>query len=156
MYMLLSLLRVVFGLIVAWLSAALVLVLFVITPAEIAGLEPAAMGERLMGAGILALLAATQMAIFSAPFALLLTGFGEWREVGSWLYYAIGGIAIAMAGFLAQRAAETGEATIVNDYALRAYLAAGFAAGLVYWLVSGRKAGASRKGEKAAPARAPA
>jgi hypothetical protein len=143
--MLLSLLRVLFGFVMACLVAGLVQVLFVITPAEIAALEPAAMGERLQGAGLLALLAATHSAVFSAPFALVVTVLGEWQGFRSWIYYSLAGLAIALAGFLAQHTGETTGATIVNDYALRAFLATGFSAGFVYWATAGRWAGARRE-----------
>jgi hypothetical protein len=139
--MFLSLIRTLFGFAMACLAAALVQVLFVVTPAEIAGLKPTDMADRLSSAGVLVLLAATHTAVFAAPFWLLLAAFGEWLAIRSWIYYALAGIAIAMAGFTAQYASETGSLTIVNDYALRAFLAAGFAAGIVYWLTAGRSAG---------------
>ena len=54
-------------------------------------------------------------------------------------YYAILGIAVAALGFLLQHVTETpGQATILHNYALTAFLTAGLAGGLVYWLFSGR------------------
>jgi len=151
--MLLSLLRILLGFATACLAAGLVQVAFVITPLEIATLEPAAIPDRLSGAGLLALFAATHSAVFSAPFALLAAAFAEWQGIRSWIYYALAGIAIALAGVLTQHASETGATTIVNDYALRAFLAAGFVAGLAYWVVAGRSAGPRRSQHKRAAGR---
>jgi hypothetical protein len=138
--MLLAALRVLLGFAAACLAAGLVQVAFVITPADLAGLEPAAMAERLRGAGMLWLLAATQSAVFSAPFALVAAALAEWQGIRSWIYSAVGGIGIAMAGFLTLLAGESGGQTVVNGYALAAFLATGLVAGLVYWAVAGRKA----------------
>jgi hypothetical protein len=99
------------------------------------------MAERLQGVGVLTLLAATQTAAFSAPFALVVAAFGEWQQVRPWIFYALGGLAIASAGFFAEHARETEAVSFANDYALRAYLAAGFIAGAAYGRVAGRRAG---------------
>ncbi len=149
--MLCSIFRVFFGLIAAWLVAGLAQVLFVITPADLVAVGASQMGERLQGAGLLTLLAATQTAVFSAPFALLLVGYGEWLGWRLWLYYVLGGLAIAAAGFFALHIGESSSGTILNDYALRAFLITGVVAGLVYWAVAGRWAGGN-----AARAAAPA
>ena len=66
--------------------------------------------------------------------------FGEWQRIGSWLYYALAGIAIAAVGFLAQFWAEAAGVCIVNTYAVTAFIVTGFVAGMVYWLFSGRNA----------------
>ena len=61
------------------------------------------------------------------------------------------GIAIAGVGFLAQFWTEAGgEASIVNSYAVTAFIVTGFVAGIVYWLVSGRSASGNR-GQQAPP-----
>ena len=92
-------------------------------------------------AGLLALAAATHSAVFAAPFALIGAAFGEWQRIGSWLYYALVGVAIACVGFLAQFWTEAdGEASIVNSYAMTAFIVTGFVAGVVYWLLAGRRA----------------
>jgi drug/metabolite transporter (DMT)-like permease len=133
-----GMLRVIVGFVVACLAAGLTIVLFVYTPLELAT-EFA--GERVSEATLLALAAATHSAVFAAPFALIGAGFGEWRRIGSWLYYTLVGIAIAAVGFLAQFWTEAeGEASIVNSYAMTAFIVTGFVAGLVYWLFSGRNA----------------
>lgn len=144
-----TLIRVLLGLIVACLVAGAVTVAFVVTPADIGALSGEARADRLEVAGTLALLAATHSAIFAAPFAIVAVIIGEWLAVRSWLYYVLIAIAIALAGFSAEVLAEVeGQPTIVNDYALRAFLAAGFFSGLAYWLMAGRRAG-GRRGDAA-------
>ena len=133
-----GMLRVIFGFVFACLAAGLTMVLFVYTPLELAT-EHAS--DRVSEAGLLALAAATHSAVFAAPFALIGAGFGEWQRIGSWLYYALVGIAIACVGFLAQFWTEAdGEASIVNSYAVTAFIVTGFVAGVVYWLLAGRHA----------------
>ncbi len=127
--------RVIFGFVLACLAAGLTVVLFVYTPAEISDMP----SERLTEVGLMALAAATHSAVFAAPFALITTVFGEWQRIGSWMYYVLVAVAIAAVGFLAQFWTEaTGEATIVNSYAVTAFLLTGFVAGTVYWLFAGR------------------
>ncbi len=133
-----GMLRVIFGFAVACLAAGLAMVLFVYTPLELAT-EHAT--DRMLEAGLLALAAATHSAVFAAPFALIGAAFGEWQRIGSWLYYALVGVAIACVGFLAQFWTEAdGEASIVNSYAMTAFIVTGFVAGVVYWLLAGRHA----------------
>ena len=88
----------------------------------------------------LLLLTATHFAVFSSPFALVVAALGEWQSIRSWLYYAVAGIGIAIAGFLAQYSSESGGPTILNDYAM-AFFTPGVIAGLVYWILAGRHAG---------------
>ena len=71
-----TLLRILFGFIVACLIAGVVTVAFVVTPADIANLPPEAQPERLGNAGILALFA-THSAIFAFPFAIIAIGIAE-------------------------------------------------------------------------------
>ena len=144
-------LRMIFGIALACLAAGLTLVLFVYTPPELVELK----SERLSEAGLLSLAAATHSAVFAAPFALIGAGFGEWRRIGSWMYYVLVAIAIAAIGFLAQYWTEAqGEASIVNNYAVTAFLLSGFVAGLVYWLFAGRFArGRDREPEIVPPAK---
>jgi hypothetical protein len=109
-------------------------------------LAPEARADRLGHAGLLALFAATQSAIFSFAFALILIAIAEWYALRSWIYYALCGVTIAVGGFAALHAQEAGGGypTILNDYALRAYLTVGLLGGLAYWLVAGRRAGGRR------------
>ncbi|MGI9403223.1 MAG: hypothetical protein ACR2OF_01785 [Hyphomicrobium sp.] len=140
-----TLFRVLFGFIVACLVAGVALVAFVITPADIATLPAESRWERLGSAGMLSLLAATHAAIFAFPFALVAIAIAEWLSIRSWIYYVLVGIAIALAGFGAHHLAEVGsEPTIVNDYAIRAFLTLGFFGGFAYWMAAGRRAGGRR------------
>jgi hypothetical protein len=131
-------LRVLFGFVFACLAAGATLVLFVFTPVELA----TDAGNRVQEAGLLTLHAATHAAVFAAPFALIGAAIGEWRGIASWTYYALVGVLIAALGFLVQYWSEGGtvEASILNNYALSAFVVTGLVAGLVYWLVSGRYA----------------
>jgi hypothetical protein len=147
-----ALLRILFGFIVACLIAGVATVAFVVTPADIAGLSGDALWERLGYAGVLSLQAATHSSLFAIPFALIAIAVAEWQAVRSWLYYVIVGLAIAVGGFVAEYLAEvSGEPTIVNDYAIRAYLTVGFVGGLAYWLFAGRLAGGRRAGRAEEP-----
>ncbi len=131
--------RVLFGFVLACLAAGLTIVLFVTTPAELISASSEAGPDALTSSGVLALAAATHSAIFSAPFALIGAAFGEWRRIGSWIYYALAGVVIAGIGFAAQYSSESGgQASIFNNYALTAFLTTGLVSGLVYWLFSGR------------------
>ncbi len=148
-----TLFRVLFGFIIACLVAGVAVVAFVITPADIATLPAELRWERLGSAGVLSLLAATHAAIFAFPFALVAVAIGEGLSIRSWIYYVLVGIAIALAGFGAHYMVEAGsEPTIVNDYAVRAFLTLGFFGGLAYWIAAGRRAGGRRdddaKGEE--------
>ena len=141
----------IIGFVIACLAAGLTMALFVYSPLELVDLQ----SERLREVGLLSLAAATHSAVFAAPFALIGAGFGEWRRVRSWMYYVLVAIAIAAIGFLAQfRAEAQGEASIVNNYAVTAFLLTGFVAGFVYWLFAGRSAGGrDREPEIISPAR---
>ncbi len=151
-----TLLRVLFGFIVACLVAGVVTVAFVVTPADIAALPAEAQTERLGNAGVLSLLAATHSAIFALPFAIIAIGIAELSRVRSWIYYVLVGIAIALGGFAAEYADEVpGQPSIFNDYALGAFIAVGVLSGLAYWLVAGRRAGGKRGDVPPPPAAAP-
>jgi hypothetical protein len=145
--------RVLFGFALACLAAAATLVLFVYTPAELASL-PSGMGaDRATEAGLFALVVTPHVAAFAALPALIGVFIAERRSISSLGYYAILGIAIAALGFLMQHVTETpGQTTILHNYALTAFLTAGLAGGLIYWLCSGRyvtgRAGPSREPER--------
>jgi hypothetical protein len=140
-----TLLRVLFGFLVACLVAGIVTVAFVVTPADLAALPSDALSERLGNAGVLSLLAATHSAIFAFPFAFILIGIAEWRAIRTWIFYALAGLAIALGGFAAEYANEVaGQPSIVNEYALVAFIAVGVLSGLAYWLFAGRRAGGRR------------
>ncbi len=136
------LLRVLFGFAVACLAAGLTKAFFATTPSELSSLPPDVAADRMSRVMESGIFAAIQSLIFSAPFALVAAAIGEWRRLRNWTYYALVGMAIALIGFLAHYSGEVqGQATIVNNYALSAFLTSGFAGGLLYWLFSGRVAG---------------
>jgi hypothetical protein len=135
--------RVLFGFALASIAAGLTMVLFVTTPVELVNAPAGSTVDLLTANGMLALAAATHCAVFAAPFALLAAAIGEWRGRSHWLYYALAGIVIAGLGFLVQHWSEGGgQTTILNNYALAAFLTTGFVAGMVYWLFSGQFAAA--------------
>ena len=138
--MLLRALRVLMGYLLACIAFALVLVAFVFTPGEFASLPADAVTERLAMAGFQLLASFIQVVIFAAPAALVAAGIAEWRHVSAWFYYVVMALLIAGIGFLAQYASELqGAPTIVNGYAVVAFLAGGISAGLVYWLAVARR-----------------
>lgn len=130
--MLISLIRFILGFLAAVLVAGVVQVAFV-AGADLLG---GASVSRLEGLGLLALLAATQSAVFSAPFAILAAVVASWQPIRSVLYFVAAGVAIGLAGFFAQYVGEAGPETILNRYALAAYVASGLLAGLTYWYVA--------------------
>jgi len=141
----LTLLRVLFGFLVASLIAGAATVAFIVTPADIANLPAEAQTERLGNAGLLALLAATHSALFAFPFALLAIGIAELWRLRSSLYYVLVAVAISLGGLAAIYANEVpGQPSILNNYALGAFATVGVLAGLVYWLLAGRGAGGRR------------
>lgn len=137
--------RVLTGFILACFAAGLVQVLFVETPKELMALPASQAAAQARGTLELTLLTATHFAIFSAAFALIAAGIAEWLNLRGPGYWLAAGMGIALLGFTAQYASEiSGQPSILNNYALQAYLTAGFFGGLVYWLVSGVRSGAGR------------
>ena len=98
--------------------------------------------DRLTEAGLLALHSIPHVAISAAFPALLAAVFAETRQLGSWLYYAFIGLAIAGGGFLLLYLTEppTRPYSVFQAYFLIALLTAGLVGGLVYWSLSGRYA----------------
>ena len=149
--------RVIVGFGIACLAAALTLVLFVYTPAETLGMPSGMRADRLAEAWQFTLAVTPHVAIFSAAFALLGIALAEARGIAAWPYYVLVGIGIAVAGFMMQHFTESPrQPTILQNYALVAFLVAGAAGGLVYWYLSGRYAGRRRTAPKAAPVQAAA
>jgi hypothetical protein len=136
-----SLFRVLFAFVFACLVAGLVQVMFVSPPTEIVNVDSSMMLEKSGGLAWLTLLVATQSAFFAAPFALVAIAIAEWQGLRNWIFYALTGIAIAFAGFLVLHMGEGADRTFLHDYALRAFLTTGLAAGFAYWLAGGRGAG---------------
>lgn len=134
--------RVVFGFALACIASGLVTMMFVNTPADVLAQPVNRLPQTASDTFELALLTATHMAIFATAFVLITAGVGEWFSIRSLTYYLIAGTAIAILGFAAQYASEvTGQPTILNNYALKAFLTTGFFAGFVYWLAAGQFAG---------------
>lgn len=136
--MLRSIVRVLFGFILACLAAGLVQVLFALTPGEVFGGD----SDALATASELTLRAASHCALFAASFALLTAAFGEWNGIRNWPFYALAGVVIALLGLAAQYSSEDiSSPTIVNNYAITAFVTSGFIGGFIYWLFAGRDAG---------------
>jgi hypothetical protein len=134
--------RVLLGFILACLTAGLVQVLYVVTPSDLAGSPGDLIAERLGGTAVLALETATHFAIFALAFTLIATGFAEWMSIRALPYYLAAGALIALLGFAAQFSSEAGgQPSVLNNYALQAFITSGFFGGLVYWLISGQFAG---------------
>lgn len=129
--------RVVVGYAAACLAAGATQTLFVIDPTFLAG-----SAETTAGAGLLWMMAATQAAVFALPFAAIGIVLTEWRALRGWLTFVLLGSAIAVTAYAVAVAGETGRSTLLNDYAFKAFLASGIVAGLAYWMVAGRRAGA--------------
>lgn len=138
--MLLMSIRALLGFLVACLVAGLTQVAFATSLPGASAIFAGDWIERIGPTVALVVFVTAQSALFAAPFALVAIVAGRWQDLGSWIYYGLAGLAIGLGGFLALRAAELpGQPTIVNAYALTAYLTAGFLAGAVYWLLAGRK-----------------
>ena len=134
--------RIIVGYALACLIAAATLVLFVYTPTELAASSAA--GTRLSEAAFFTLFVAPYLALFAALPALVAVTVAELRGIATWGYNAVIGLTIAALGFLAQHFMESpSEPTILHNYALTAFLAAGLVGGLAYWLFSGRFASRS-------------
>ncbi len=72
--------------------------------------------------------------------ALAVIIIGEVARIRSWLYYMIGGgIALASVPMLA-RVGQIDEISNIPPIVWQVFATAGFAGGLVYWLIAGRKA----------------
>lgn len=137
-----TLARIAIGFVLACIVAGLVMVLFVTTPADLMSVSAEAFPEKAGQTLVWGLLTATHSALFAAAFALIAIGIAEWMSMRNLPYYLIIGVLISLLGFSAQYASEvSGQPTVLNNYALKAFLAAGFFAGLIYWMVSGRFAG---------------
>ncbi len=145
--------RALIGFILACPAAAATLVLFVYTPAELASLPSDIGTDRVSEAGLFALAVTPHVVLFAALPALIGLVFAERNDIAGLPFYLVLGVAIAVLGFLTQHFSEApGQATILQNYALIAFLTAGAVAGFVYWLISGRYAAPE---VSAPPAKAP-
>lgn len=132
-----AIVRIVLGFAAACLAAGFIQVLFAVTPAELV-----AAGEARWSAAInWALLSSAHIAVFAAPFALISISASEWLGIRSFAYHTIIAMGIAVVGFgLILMTEAPSEASIVNSYAMAAYLTSSFIAGFLYWVLSGRLA----------------
>ena len=129
--------RILLAFALACIAAGFTTVAFVMPPTDFIELSGNALTNSLSSAGLLALAAATHFAVFAFPLALIAAVFGAARGLRNPVFYVSTGIAIAVLGFFAQSAVEqSGQPTIVNEYALMAFVAAGLVGGLVYWLIA--------------------
>ncbi len=129
------LIRVTVGFVLACLAAGAVKVLFAVTPSELID----ASTQYWQQSGIWTLYSSTMIAMFAAPFAIISAIFSEWQGIRSFAYHGFIGIAIAVAGFALIATGESPDApSIVNSYAMAAFLTTGLVSGFVYWLFSGR------------------
>ena len=72
--------------------------------------------------------------------ALAVIIIGEVARIRSWLYYMVGGgLALACVPLLA-RVDQINQITAVPPIVWQVFATAGFAGGLVYWLIAGRRA----------------
>ena len=108
--MILSVLRVLVGFGLACIAGALMQLGFA-TPNDVLTDDP----DKLSWSFEQVLLAATHSAVFSAPFALVAAAIGEWQSIRSWVYYALAGIAISIAGFIALYSGETSGPNSIVD-----------------------------------------
>lgn len=137
-----TLARLAFGFALASIAAGLVTVLFVNTPAEVLTQPVSRLPETAGDTFDLALLTATHSAIFAFAFVLILASLAERFSIRGLPFYLIGGMAIALLGFIAQVASEVpGQPTVYNNYAFKTFITTGFFAGFVYWLAAGQFAG---------------
>jgi hypothetical protein len=137
-----ALVRIIVGFVLASIAAGFVLVMFVNTPAEVLTQPARQLPETAEHVLNLTLLSATQSALFAAVFVLIVAVVGELFSIRRPIFYLLFGVVIAFLGFVAQYTSETlGEPTVLNGYALAAFLTSGFLAGFVYWLAAGQFAG---------------
>src|SRR5262249_36842936 len=108
------------------------------TPMTISG---AFSGDAVVDLWLFALAVTQYCAVFAAPFALLGVMFAERHGIRSWTSNVMAGIVIAGLGVLTRYASEAADGpSIVNTYALSAFLAAGIVLGTAYWVLAGRLA----------------
>jgi hypothetical protein len=149
--------RLLFGFVLACVAAGLVTVLFVNTPIDVLAEPFDHLPKTASETFDLALLAATHLGIFASLFALIAASIGEWFSIRSLSFYLLAGVIIALFGFSAQYASEVaGQPTILNNYAIKAFLTVGFFGGFFYWLAAGQFAGRPPEERSAEPQSVPA
>lgn len=132
--MLRSILRSVVGYVAACLAAGAAQVLFVVEPGGMFATR-----DAVAAAALLIAMSATQAFTFALPFAIIAIGITAVLGLRGWLTYVAAGVAIAVCGYWTVLAGDVGP-SLRDDVALRAFAVSGAVAGLVYWLVAGRRA----------------
>jgi hypothetical protein len=131
-------LRVICGFFLACFAAGLTLSLFAFPPAA---MKTAVEGssDAIVELCLFALAVTQYCALFAAPFALLGVIFAERQGIRSWTGHVIAGMVIAGFAMLTRYASEAASApSIINTYAVAAFLAAGIASATTYWILAGR------------------
>jgi MFS family permease len=137
-----ALVRIIAGFVLASIAAGFVMVMFVNTPAEVLTQPARQLPETAEHVLNLTLLSAIQSALFAAVFVLIVAVVGELFSIRRPIFYLLFGVVIAFLGFVAQYMSETlGDPTVLNGYALAAFLTSGLLGGFVYWLAAGQFAG---------------
>lgn len=72
--------------------------------------------------------------------ALLVVVVGEVGRIRNWIYYMLGGGATLAAVPLMARVGQSGVGGIMESGGWQVFATAGFAGGVVYWLIAGRNA----------------
>src|SRR3954453_5591414 len=101
--MIVSVVRVLIGFVIACFAASAVLLSFVMTTDLVTGDV-----DKLGLIGMQLLSTATVTAYFAALFALVVIAVSEWQGIRGWAFYALAGLAIAIAGFIWQYSTEAG------------------------------------------------
>jgi MFS family permease len=137
-----ALVRIIVGFVLASIAAGFAMVMFVNTPSEVLTQPARQLPETAEHVLNLTLLSATQSALFAAVFVLIVAVVGELFSIRRPIFYLLFGAVIAFLGFVAQYMSETlGDPTVLNGYALAAFLTSGCLGGFVYWLAAGQFAG---------------
>jgi hypothetical protein len=97
-------------------------------------------------------LLATQAAIFVIPFGLLTAVMLEVNDIRGLLAHLVVGLVLAGMAFALHVQAEDDLRTVINAFAIQAFVLQGLVAGFVYWLVAGRRRSSAAHGD---PTRAP-
>jgi MFS family permease len=137
-----ALVRIIVGFVLASIAAGFVMVMFVNTPTELLTQPARQLPETAEHVLNLTLLSAIQSALFAAVFVLIVAVVGELFSIRRPIFYLLFVAVIAFLGFVAQYMSETlGDPTVLNGYALAAFLTSGLLGGFVYWLAAGQFAG---------------
>jgi hypothetical protein len=133
-----TIVRVLFGFVMACLAAGFTKVLFAVGTQDLLSGNPDSISSIL----VLTAQFATVFAIFSALFAFLAAVISEWQALRGFFFHTSVGLAIAASGFGAQYFGEAPNGpSIFNNYGIGAFVATGLVGGMVYWLFAGRHAG---------------